>query len=283
MAQSSVTAEPSPAAERIESELDAISSHIDDAADNGTLGLAPAQPADATQENTVPEAGTVPAETGATVVDDAANDDIIVDPAAMPAQDQPLTGAVDAHGEMVAHDDAAHGADHHESSGLPQLDPTWFASQIFWLFFVFGFLYLMFSRSILPAISNTLENRHEHVQGDLDTAQRLKTEAENVHKTYEEGLEKARNRANDLYREVEEDIKAKSEKQQSELRERLQNETELAEARIAKTKNDAMAEMTTIAAAIASEAAKKIVGIDMDIKSAENVVKDLNNKSKKAA
>ncbi len=178
----------------------------------------------------------------------------------------------------VVHDDAHHG----EGGGLPQLDPTWFASQSFWLLLMFGTLYLLFSRTVLPAISNTLENRHEHVQGDLDTAQQLKAEAESVHDSYEASLDKARTKASELYRDVEEDIKAKSEKQQAELRDRLQSETELSEARIMKSKNEAMSEMTTIAAEIASEAAKKIVGIDTDIQSAQNVVKDLNSKAKAA-
>lgn len=178
----------------------------------------------------------------------------------------------------VVYDDAHHG----EGGGLPQLDPTWFASQAFWLLLMFGTLYVLFARTILPAISNTLENRHEHVQGDLDTAQQLKAEAESVHNEYEASLEKARNKASTLYHDVEEDIKAKSEKQQAELRERLQSETELSEARILKSKNEAMSEMTSIAAEIASEAAKKIVGIDTDIQSAQNVVKDLNNKAKAA-
>lgn len=178
----------------------------------------------------------------------------------------------------IVHDDAHHG----EGGGLPQLDPTWFASQAFWLLFMFGALYLLFSRTVLPAISNTLENRHEHVQGDLDTAQQLKAEAESVHNDYEASLESARAKASALYHDVEEDIKAKSEKQQAELRERLQSETELSEARIMKSKNEAMSEMTTIAAEIASQAAKKIVGIDTDIQSAQNVVKDLNNKAKAA-
>ena len=114
-------------------------------------------------------------------------------------------------------------------------------------------------------------------------AQSLKVEAENVHAAYEASLEDARQKAASLYREVEEDIKVKSEKQQAELRERLQSETELSEARIQKTKNEAMTEMTLIAAEIASEAAKKIVGIDTDLQSAQDVVKGLNQKAKKAA
>lgn len=193
------------------------------------------------------------------------------------------------HGETML-DDIAHidphgavgDAAHHGGGGLPQLDPTWFASQLFWLVVIFTALYFIFSRNILPAISNTLENRHEHVQGDLDTAQRLKEEAEAVHNNYEQSLEKARAKASALYKDVEEDIKNKAEKQQDELRQRLQKETELSEARIEKTKKDAMKDMDKIAAEIAQEAAKKIVGITADINSVQSVVKDLASKKKAA-
>lgn len=168
--------------------------------------------------------------------------------------------------------------------GLPQLDPTWFASQTFWLVLVFTAMYLIFARSILPSISTTLENRHEHIQNDLDTAERLKEDAETVQHKYESVLEEARSRASQLYRDVEDDIKAKSDKEQNELRDRLQKEMELSEARIVKSKKEAMQDMDTIVAEIASDAAKKIVGISTDLNSAKNVVRDLSSKaSKKAA
>lgn len=183
---------------------------------------------------------------------------------------------VDPHGPVG---DAAH----HAGVGLPQLDPTWFASQVFWLVIVFAALYFIFSRSILPALSTTLENRHEHIQSDLDTAERLKEEAETVQKNYETVLDQARNKASDLYRDVENDVKSKAEKEQNDLSERLRKEMELSEARIVKSKKEAMKDMDTIVAEIASDAAKKIVGIETNITDAKNVVKDLSSKSKKAA
>jgi len=193
-------------------------------------------------------------------------------------------GLDELHEELDPEHAAAHDDAHHESAGLPQLDPTWFASQAFWLLLIFAFLYTYFSRTILPAISNTLENRHEHVQGDLDMAQKLKTEAELVFEAYNKGLENARAKATKLYHDVEEDIKIKSERQQSELRERLTKEMELSEARLQKTKNDALKEMDNSAAEIASAAAQKIVGVTTDINTAREIVQGLNGKdSKKAA
>ncbi|MFN3701320.1 MAG: hypothetical protein ACK4VI_07355 [Alphaproteobacteria bacterium] len=176
-------------------------------------------------------------------------------------------------------------SDYHQASapGLPQLDPTWFASQAFWLLLTFAVLYFMFARNILPAISSTLENRNEHVQGELDMAHKLKSDAEEVYASYQKSLEHARAKASTLFRDVEEDIKAKSEKQHNDLRVRLAKEMELSEARLDKTRNEAMKEMDAIAAEISSAAVKKITGIQMDANSAKAFIQDLNSKAKKAA
>ena len=41
--------------------------------------------------------------------------------------------------------------------GMPQLNPEFWISQIFWLTLVFGTLYILLSKFILPKISNNLE------------------------------------------------------------------------------------------------------------------------------
>lgn len=53
--------------------------------------------------------------------------------------------------------------EHHASAGLPQMDTAWFPSQIFWLAITFGFLYVVFSKKVLPGISSTLESRRNQI------------------------------------------------------------------------------------------------------------------------
>ena len=55
------------------------------------------------------------------------------------------------------------------------------------------------------------------------------------------------------------------------------------EGRLGKAQSEAMDDMNTIAAEVASEAAKKIVGISPDLKEAKTVVKSLNDNGRKAA
>jgi len=187
---------------------------------------------------------------------------------------------VDAHGAADAH-----GGGHGESSaGLPQLDVSTFPGQLFWLAVTFGILFFIFSKKSLPEISSVLENRQQHIQSDLETAGKLRTDAEKAQQTYEAGLEKARTDAAKAVQEVNDKIKAKAEKQNEAFRKKSEEDIQGLEKRLAKAKEDAMDDMNTIAAEVASAAAKKIVGIHPDVEQAKAVVKSINvTKKAKAA
>ena len=46
-----------------------------------------------------------------------------------------------------------------ESGGMPQLNPEFWAAQIFWLVLIFAALYIAISKIFLPRIINVIENR----------------------------------------------------------------------------------------------------------------------------
>ncbi|GJL84741.1 MAG: hypothetical protein DHS20C02_05160 [Micavibrio sp.] len=186
----------------------------------------------------------------------------------------------DAHGLV---EDAHHAAEEHAKGGLPQFDPTFFPTQIFWLAVIFGVMYIFFARKTLPEISSVLENRRDHIQSDLDTAEKLREEAEEAHRAYDEALDKARTEASDLFADVEKKVKDKSSKDFQAFYERSSKEIKAAEAEIEKAKADAFEEMSTIAAEIASQAAEKIVGISTDINQAKTVIESLHKNNKRAA
>ena len=57
-----------------------------------------------------------------------------------------------------------------ESGGMPQLNPEFWISQIFWLTLVFGILYIVLSKLILPKISANLELRKSQIQENIEAA-----------------------------------------------------------------------------------------------------------------
>ena len=58
--------------------------------------------------------------------------------------------------------------------GMPQLNPEYWFSQIFWLLLIFGALYVFLWKTILPKITRNLENRKSKILADLDDAESSK-------------------------------------------------------------------------------------------------------------
>lgn len=104
-----------------------------------------------------------------------------------------------------------------KEGGLPQLDPTWYPSQLFWLAISFIFLYIVMSRLIVPRIHNVLETRQDRISHDLDWAASLKGDAENAKVTYESALSDARARAQEMLNGVTKSIKETAEAKNHEL------------------------------------------------------------------
>ena len=77
-------------------------------------------------------------------------------------------------------------------AGMPQLDPTYWASQAFWLILVFTILYLSIAKFYLPKIKNNLDNRESKIKEDLDADNKFKDVSESKLKEYEKILENSK-------------------------------------------------------------------------------------------
>lgn len=85
---------------------------------------------------------------------------------------------------------------------MPQLDPTWFASQLFWLAITFIGLYFVLSRLVLPPLQDILAKREQTMTGDLEEAQNLKVQAEHARVDYERMMVEARERAQQVIQDA---------------------------------------------------------------------------------
>lgn len=185
--------------------------------------------------------------------------------------------------EEVEHHLVDDGHGHVKQSGLPQFDPTWFPSQIFWLMLTFGIMYLAFSRKILPAIAATIDNREQHVTGDLETADRLTKEANNVHDNYEKQLYDARQQAHDIMAAVEEDLKKEAEQQIHDFTEKSVQETSVVKSNLDALVADALQQIEGEIAEISTITARQIAGIESSPKDAKSVLKSISKPEAEAA
>jgi F-type H+-transporting ATPase subunit b len=183
-------------------------------------------------------------------------------------------------GEYFESDKAAHYA---ETDGLPQLDFTTYTPQIFWMFVFFALLYFIFSKKTLPDISGTIENRKNHIQSDLEAAEKLTGEADSVHDDYQENLAGSQNAASKTIQDMEGQMKTKAEKAMDDFRQRSEDEIKNAEERIMAAKQAAMGEMNQIVTEVTAEAVEKILGQSPDVNVVQSTVETLNETPKAKA
>ena len=63
-------------------------------------------------------------------------------------------------------------------AGMPQLDPTYWASQVFWLTIIFSAIYFLIAKIFVPKIKGNIDARESQIRKDIDEANSLKEEAD---------------------------------------------------------------------------------------------------------
>lgn len=159
---------------------------------------------------------------------------------------------------------------------MPQLDPTSYPSQLFWLAVSFVVLYLLMARLALPRIAEVMEARQSRIAHDLDQAAGLKVEAEAALAAYEETMSEARSEAQHLLAQAAEARAREAAERQAALDARLAEELAEAEARIAASRDAALANVEAVAADIAAAIVARLAAGDPDpalVRSAVGAVK----------
>lgn len=162
---------------------------------------------------------------------------------------------------------------------MPQLDPTWFASQIFWLAICFVSLYFMLSRLVLPPLLDIMAKRTQTLASDVESAQRFKTEAEQARQDYEKALAEARNNAQELMNKAVADQKAKAEVKGKELEKQIEQKLASASSQIAAKKASMMSELAPTAIELTSMIVEKLTQSKPSAEQVNKVLTELKGRS----
>jgi F-type H+-transporting ATPase subunit b len=158
---------------------------------------------------------------------------------------------------------------------MPQITqlPIIFSSQLFWLLLVFGILFFVIARGMVPKIQGVVEQRDAKITSDLEEAQRARDEAEKTEAAYRERMDASRAEAMKLAtaakqagaREAEERVKAIDAQVGGKIAE--------AEERIRASVATAMRELDSVAADATRELVAKLTGRDVSADEAQQAVK----------
>lgn len=136
---------------------------------------------------------------------------------------------------------------------MPQLDPSTFGSQLFWLAICFVTLYLVMAVLVLPRISGTMSARTGQLEGDLAEAEALRDKAQAALAAYEEALAQARTNALGLAQEMRAEVQAETDRQKAELDAKLAEQAQAADARLNEARDAAMAGLRDAAGGIVGD------------------------------
>ena len=160
-------------------------------------------------------------------------------------------------------------------AGMPQLDPTYWASQVFWLAIIFSSIYFLIAKIFIPKIKSNIDAREDKIRKDIEEANLLKEEADKKLKKYNALIEEAKVNAkkiiSDSRKKLNEDIQMKK----NQIEKEIQKEIENAEKEIQKFKISSSDKVGLISEEIVSNVIKDIFGEDLNKSSIKATVSEI--------
>ena len=162
--------------------------------------------------------------------------------------------------------------------GMPQLNPEFWASQVFWLILIFSSLYVIIWKLFLPKITNSIENRKLKIVNDLNETQKLKDNAEKKLQEYNKIIENSKKDAKKIIEDGKKELNREIESKKQKFNEEIEKELTNVEKEIKNLKKSSMLVINKIAEDISSEIIKQVVGTEINKSKLSAVVQDISKK-----
>ncbi len=167
-----------------------------------------------------------------------------------------------------------------ESGGMPQLDPEFWFSQIFWLVITFGILYFVLSKLILPKISENLETRKSQILDNLELAEKQRNQSEAKLKEFDNIILKSKIDAKNLFNDSRKKLLDDISKKRKKLDEEIDKEIKIVENEIDELKRKSPEKINKISIETSSDLINQLIGAKVNNSSITAIVSDIVNKNK---
>ena len=162
--------------------------------------------------------------------------------------------------------------------GMPQLNPDYWLSQIFWVIFIFGILYIILWRAILPKINENLENRKSRILTNLADAQKFKDESEKKISEYHKIINQAKQEAKKILDRMRKKISRDIENKKNQFNLEIDKEIKNAEKEIKTLRLSSIRDINKIAKETSVEIIRKIIDTEINTSSVSAIVDDVSKK-----
>ena len=167
-----------------------------------------------------------------------------------------------------------------ESGGMPQLNPEFWISQIFWLILTFGILFIVLSKLILPKIGENLETRKSQILENIETAEKQREQSEKKIKEFEKIILDSKIEAKNHFSQARQKVFEEINKKKLDLETKIGEEIEKAEKEINDLRKNAGSKINKIAIETSSDLIKQLIGIEVNNSNISAIVEDLAKKNK---
>jgi F-type H+-transporting ATPase subunit b len=167
-----------------------------------------------------------------------------------------------------------------ESGGMPQLNPEFWISQIFWLTLTFGTLYVVLSKLILPKISANLETRKSQILENIEAAEKYREESEQKIKEYDKIVQDSKIESKNYFNQTRGGILKNIKLKKENLNKEINEEIRKAEIEIKNLKNKAPEKINKIAIEVSTDLIQQLISVEVNNSSISAIVNDLSKKNK---
>ena len=162
---------------------------------------------------------------------------------------------------------------------MPQLNPEFWVSQIFWLTLIFGSLYVILAKLILPKIGNNLEVRRSQIAENIEAAEKNREESDQKLKDYEKLINDSKIEAKNIFKQTREKILRDINNKKEILEKEVNGEIEKVEKEIMELKKKSPEKINKIAIETSADLVKQIMGAEVNNSNISAIVEDISKKS----
>ena len=166
------------------------------------------------------------------------------------------------------------------NTGMPQLDPRFWLSQIFWLTITFVVIYFFISKIFSPKISKVIQDRKDLIEKCINDANSIKNEIQSLDNEYKKIIDnaysEARKKSDKLKSELNQNLNVKRTTLEKEINDKVKD----VEKELIIFKQETLKNFSTIISDISSNLLEKLLKIKIEKNKIEKSVKNILERQK---
>jgi len=159
---------------------------------------------------------------------------------------------------------------------MPQIEQlaATYSSQVFWLLLIFGLVFFVIGKGMVPKVMDTVAMRDKQISDDLAAAEAARAQADAEEASWRTRENANRAQAQALIAEAKAEAAAASDKKLKAAQKRIDKKLAEADERIAEARASAAAEIEDVAADAAVQIVQRLAGIEVTPGVARTAVKE---------